>query len=158
MSLSPGNVDDVTKDLARGLKVIQSKEKEYRRREEYYRGDRREIITHPKLKRLLAQYGDAFRLNYAAVPCDAMMDRIDLMSLTTGDTAIDALLRERLWMPNSLDDDSDDIHLHASYLGDYYVVAEYIATEEEDEADSNDAKTASPAPTARRAPGSARSS
>src|SRR5437868_5079562 len=108
MSLAPESANDVLKDLARGLALIRDKQPLYHDREQYYRGERREVITHPRLQKMLDKYGDAFRLNYAAVPCDALMDRVDLMSLTTGDKGTDKLILDRLWEPNSLDDDADD--------------------------------------------------
>lgn len=138
MSLAPDKPDDVAQDLAKGLKLIQAKQPEYQRREEYYRGERHEVIAHPKLRTLLDRYGEAFGLNYAAVPCDALADRIDLISLTTGNTTLDNLLNTKLWVPNDLDDDADDIHLHAYYLGDYYLIAEYIGADDEQDADDDD--------------------
>src|SRR4051812_19813019 len=129
MSLAPRSDDptddlkDVIEDLGRGLKQLRTKRDEYEEREDYYHGRKREVITHPKLRTLLDRYGDAFRLNYAAVPADALSDRVDLKGLTTGDEALDRVLRERLWEPNGLEDDADDYHLHAFYLGDYYVIA-----------------------------------
>jgi hypothetical protein len=130
MSVAPDTPAEVLADLGRGLKAIRDKREMYGLREDYYLGKRKEVITHPKLERLLNKYGDAFRLNYAAVPCDALADRIDLQGLTTSDRRLDLFLRERLWEPNSLDDDADDYHLHAYYLGDYYVIAEYIGAED----------------------------
>jgi hypothetical protein len=139
MSLSPGNADEVLKDLARGLKKLHDGLPEYEKRERYYQGRQREVIAHPKLRTLLDRYGDAFRLNYAAVPCDAIADRIDLTGLTTTDPALDRILHERLWEPNALQDDADDWHLHAYYLGDYYVIAEYIDSADADFDDEDDA-------------------
>lgn len=141
MSLAPDTVADVFVDFARGLKKIKDGRPTYEEREQYYQGKRSEVITHPRLKRILDRYGDAFRLNYAAVPCDALADRIDLQSLTTGDDRLDLFLRERLWEPNSLDDDADDYHLHAYYLGDYYVIAEAIDSEEDDVDEDDDDET-----------------
>src|SRR4051812_33267273 len=114
MSLAPDTVEDVATDLARGLKLIQAKSPEYRRREEYYQGERKELILHPKLRCVLEKYGHAFHLKFAYVPCDELMDRVVIMSLTAQDARIDTILRSRLWEPNSLDDDADDNLLHAS--------------------------------------------
>lgn len=144
MSLAPDEAADVLKDLGRGLKAIRDKRDEYEDREHQYRGTKKEVITHPKLRTMLDRYGDAFRLNYAAVPVDALADRVDLQGLTTGDTGLDKILRERLWEANSLEDDSDDYHLHAFYLGDYYVIAELIDSEEvdiDDDEDANEGET-----------------
>jgi hypothetical protein len=139
MSVAPDTPAEVLSDLGRGLKAIRDKREEYGRREDYYLGKRKEVITHPKLRTLLDRYGDAFRLNYAAVPVDALADRIDLQGLTTNDPRLDAVLHERLWAANSLDDDADDIHLHAYYLGDYYLIAELIDSEDDDVDDDEDA-------------------
>jgi hypothetical protein len=138
MSVAPDTAAEVLADLGRGLKAIRDKRPEYEKREQYYQGRRAEVITHPKLRTLLDRYGDAFHLNYAAVPCDSLADRVDLQGLTTNDPRLDALLHQRLWVANSLDDDADDIHLHAYYLGDYYVIAEYIDSEEDDVDDDED--------------------
>lgn len=126
---SMGNMPDVDNaalldDLGDALAFLADHEPEYQRRQNYYDGNIKEIITHPDIEKLLARYSDEFRLNYAAVPADAINDRIDLAGVVVPeDDTLTAKLRDDLWTPNQLDDDADDYHLKACYLGDYYAIS-----------------------------------
>lgn len=122
MADAPENMDDVVADLERGLGDLDKHRETYELRERYDEGKVDELIAHPALKALLAKYSERFRLNYAAVPVDARVDRLDLHALRTGDQTADDRLQADLWDANELDDDADDYHRKACALGDYYVV------------------------------------
>lgn len=136
MAKSPDDEDDVRKDLQRALKELDNSIAEYEKRQSYYDGVVGEFIAHPTLKALLAKYGEGFGLNYACIPADALIDRVDLQGLRTGDKATDDKLKKDLWDANDLDDGADDFHLKAAYLGDYYAIEWPRPAEEDDDTDS----------------------
>lgn len=122
MATSP---DDPTRDFQRTLLLIGDRRPEYQRRSNYYHGRNTEVIAHPQLERLLEHYGDGthFGLTYCAVPVDALMDRVDLTGLTVpDDDEATKRLKAAFWDENDLDDDADDYHTKAGYLGDYYAL------------------------------------
>jgi hypothetical protein len=133
MANSPTDPDRVKLDLERALRELVDNLDEYQKRQEYYDGKVGEIIAHPALHRLLAKYGEGFQLNYAGIPADALVDRIDLQALKTGDKTLDDRIESELWGPNDLDDDADDFHLKAAYLGDYYAITWPRPADEDDD-------------------------
>lgn len=135
MAKAPSDDNDALKsDLGRALGELIDKAPEYQKRQERYDGLQGEVIAHPDLKALLEKYaGDNFRLSIAAVPADVIADRVDLQALTANDDTIDKALATLLWEPNELDDDADDFHLKAAYLGDYYAIAWPQPTEDDDD-------------------------
>lgn len=133
MSASPDDSTAILADLKTGLARIEGMRDEYERRKAFLEGDVAEVFVHRRLKRLLGAYSDAFKLNYAAVPVDALDDRIDLSSLTVAeDEALTARLKSDLWEFNDLDDDADAWHRNALGLGDFYAVG-WPADDEDDE-------------------------
>lgn len=132
MADAPESFTDVMRDLERGLDALDEHHGTYLERSNYLEGKVPEVILHPALARKLGKYAEHFRLNYAAVPVDALSDRIDLSSLsvTSGqgdaqatDEALTARLNAEVWDHNDLDDDADEYHRNALGLGDYYVIA-----------------------------------
>lgn len=145
MAIKAPDVDDEKRlraDLERALGELIDRAPDYQKRQDRYEGVQAEVIAHPALEKLLSRYaGDNFRITIAAVPADALCDRIDLSGLSAGDEAIDKALKAQLWEPNELDDDADDFHLKASYLGDYYAIAWPKPTDDDD--DGSDANAQS---------------
>lgn len=119
----PESNAEITDDLARALGELDEHAGEYQRRRDFYDGKVEEFIAHPMLARMLNAYAKPFNLNYAAVPVDALMDRVDLSSLAiTGGGDLSARLKADFWDANELSDDADDYHSKAAYFGDYYAL------------------------------------
>lgn len=125
MADSPDDLDAVRKHFAKTVNMIADKRETYAEREAYYRGTNGEVMASELLERAIGRYGNGkhFGLTYAAVPVDALMDRVDLSGLVVvDDEATSKRLKEALWDENDLDDEADDFHTKAGYLGDYYVL------------------------------------
>jgi hypothetical protein len=125
MAASPTDPELIRRDFAKAFHLMHDKREEYGRRERYYKGTNTEVVATKQLELLLERYGNGqhFGLTYAAVPVDALIDRCDLTALTVeNDDASTKKLKEAFWDENDLDDDADDYHVKAAYLGDYYAL------------------------------------
>jgi hypothetical protein len=123
MTLAPDNIDDVRRDLGRGLDLIASKREDYLEARDYYVGMRAEIAASKKVRKLIDQSGNPHPVSLAHIPVDALMDKVELSSLKASDTQADALLTA-LWDSADLEDEADDWHRKAGYFGDYYVIVD----------------------------------
>jgi hypothetical protein len=131
MSLAPDTRAEIDADLAAALKELLDHAPEYETRSSYYHGKVDEVVVHEAVAKAMALYKDKFRFNYAGIPADALADRLDLQGLRASKESINAKITELLWDANDLDDEADDYHLHANYLGDFYVIT-WPAEEEVD--------------------------
>lgn len=131
-------------DLERGLRALASSAEAYQVGESYYTGTVKEYFSSPKIRALLKESGSSFRLNFASIPVDARVNRIEVASavVLSGDggssEALTKILREKVIEANDLDEDLQDFFRKSAYFGDYYVLVEAPEDEEGETPDSVD--------------------
>lgn len=123
MTDAPLTLDDVRRDLARALKLIEDMRPEYERRQAMYNGTAREYATSPALRSIIDKSAEAHPLGFAHIPCDAVVDKATFQGFTAADDATKARLSE---IVDALDltDDLDDWHTKLGYFGDYYAIVD----------------------------------
>jgi hypothetical protein len=103
------------------LEAIDDAAPAYHRAEAYYEGDIPEFFASVRLRRAMARTGVAFRFNFAAIPVDAVVERLKLAAVTSADTATDTALNE-IWLRNKMALQSRQIIRRACEFGDAYVI------------------------------------
>jgi hypothetical protein len=117
-----GESDLSLDELIQGFTEMSGKHKKnYDIAEEYYEGTRPEFFASIKYKRALQRTGTTFRLNYAKTPVDALVDRLEINGIVTGDNYALAVL-EAFWEENQMDLESMELHKRACEFGDAYVL------------------------------------
>jgi len=117
-------VSIATDDLMEAVREIQEHYDDYEIAEQYYKGDVPEIICNPKLRRIMEQYGEAYKFNLAKTPVNAVADRLTIQSLQVrgeNETA-NNVLRE-IWDGNRMKRQSAEVNLKSCEFGDFYLFA-----------------------------------
>lgn len=110
-------------DLMYGLSALAENFDDYQLASDYYEGCPDELIGNPELRRLLTQggYGERFRINLAKTPVDALLNKVQISSITTdseaGDAALNALREDNLMVLQE-----GEVHRRTFEFGDYYVM------------------------------------
>jgi hypothetical protein len=108
-------------DLMTGLRELHGSKGDYLQAEEYYEGRAPEQFASVRLRRALARTGTSFKFNFARIPVDAVVDRLELNSLTSTDKQANLALQE-LWDDNQLDLEAPNVHRRAEEFGDAYLI------------------------------------
>jgi hypothetical protein len=108
-------------DLMNGLAALTAATPDYERAAAYYEDRVPEFFASIRLRRAMARSGIGFRFNLAAVPVDAVVERLKLAAVTCTDPAGDAALRE-LWLRNKIALQSRQWIRRACEFGDAYVI------------------------------------
>lgn len=143
MTNAPLSLDDVRRDLARALKLIDDMAPEYERRRAMYDGTAREYATSPTLRSIIDKSAEAHPLGFAHIPCDAVTDK----AAFRGFTATEAAAADRLAAivdELALGDEVDDWHAKLGYFGDYYAIVDPLDETEAGAATSLRASGSSP--------------
>ena len=128
MADAPDNLADLRRDLGRALALMRDKEPEYTKAREYYDGKRAEIAGSRVEQRIIDQ-SKATPISFAHVPVDAVVDKVELASITATGSASAVL---EAWMDaNDIDDEAHDWILNAGIFGDYYVVTDPTGLDED---------------------------
>ncbi len=114
------DLDDVLRDLKRGLTDLANATPTYVDAEAYYRGDDPELFISDVLRRHLRDEIAAFRLNLAAVPVDSVMDRLFIASFVSQDADTQAEIA-RILAENEVWSWSNDAMRDGEMYGDEYV-------------------------------------
>lgn len=110
-------------DLSRGLKSLHDAEAAYLEAEDYYTGEVDEFFSNPKIKQALSKLDSRFRLNFAPIPVDKLVDRQNPGALTVpANDALTTILHERFWEANDIDGELDGWLRQAAKFGDYYLL------------------------------------
>jgi hypothetical protein len=126
---APDNLDDLRRDLGRALSLITERAPGYAKAREYYDGTRAEIGGSRVADAIIAQ-SKATPISFAHVPVDVVVEKVELVGLTAAETAAAAALEA--WADaNDVDDEADDWILKAGYFGDYYVVSDPKAQDDD---------------------------
>ncbi|MFF1944299.1 phage portal protein [Rhodococcus qingshengii] len=78
------NLDDklveynLENDLALAVQAILDRQQEYETAEKYYKGEVDEVFASPSVRRALSKIGSDFRINFAAMPVDAVAARLEI--------------------------------------------------------------------------------
>ncbi|MDI9916903.1 phage portal protein [Rhodococcus sp. IEGM 1379] len=65
-------------DLALAVQTILDRQQEYEKAEKYYKGEVDEVFASPSVRRALSKIGSDFRINFAAMPVDAVAARLEI--------------------------------------------------------------------------------
>lgn len=65
-------------DLALAVQAILDRQQEYETAEKYYKGEVDEVFASPSVRRALSKIGSGFRINFAAMPVDAVAARLEI--------------------------------------------------------------------------------
>lgn len=115
------DLGDGLDDLMAGIEALDAATPSYRRAEQYYTGDVPEFFASVRLRRAMMRTGAAFRFNFAAIPVDAVVERLKLAAVTSTDPATDTALTD-LWERNKLALQSRQVLRRACEFGDAYVM------------------------------------
>lgn len=108
--------------LLAALEELDDANEHYERARQYYEGEVPEYFASPRLRRAMMRTGIAFRFNFAKVPVDAVVERLQLAAVTCAtDAAADNTLRD-IWLRNKIPLQSRQILLRACEFGDAYVM------------------------------------
>lgn len=116
-------------DIATLLAQIFAAEPGYREARTYSRGRKNEVWASPAIANKLGRSANRYRVNIARRPIDAVLDRIELLSVsvvaangTGSDDALTRTLKTEVWDANKLDLELDDALDKAETFGDSYLV------------------------------------
>jgi hypothetical protein len=129
-------------DLMQGLRELRDAHEDYELAELYYEGRNEELFATPQLARALRAYEARYRLRFARVPVDEVVNRLEIAAVTIvddepaaendGDPAAgeDEDLSQRLQDDvrdrNDMEIEEDLIHLKTCMFGDAYLIASPI--------------------------------
>lgn len=110
-------------DLMRGVKAILDNKEDYQEALDYYTGDVQEHFANARMRRLLQNTGEAYRINLAKTPVDVVADRLTISAITVpqSDDLTNAL-QERVWDANNLLMAAPAIMRKTLAFGDGYVM------------------------------------
>lgn len=106
-------------DLQLAVDTIEGRQKELIKAERYYNGDVDEVFASPKLRRALQRTGTSFRINFARVPVDAVLNRLEISTVHVGDSLAREII-ETTWVNNELDMEVNEVHRSALIYGDSF--------------------------------------
>jgi hypothetical protein len=108
--------------LLDALDALDEANDDYEQARRYYEGTVPEYFASPRLRRAMMRTGIAFRFNFAKVPVDAVVERLQLAAVTCAtDSAADAALRD-IWLRNKIALQSRQFIRRACEFGDAYVM------------------------------------
>jgi hypothetical protein len=122
MANAPDELDAVISDLAQGLKLITERAPEYIKGRDYYEGKAKEVSANALIQKLLNESAEAHPVTLANIPVDALLDKVELSSLTVPTDDRASKILEAILDENDVEDEADDWHHKAGYYGDYYAI------------------------------------
>jgi len=111
----------INHDLKRGIDEIAASRDEYDRAETYYKGRQQEIHASRALAKIFRADVHRFNVNFSARPVDAVLDRLEVTTVTAMPSSANSVLTTALWTDNSLDEEIPEILKSAAMFGDAYV-------------------------------------
>lgn len=106
-------------DLEAAVDLLQERQSTLVKAQKYYDGDVKEVFASPKLRRALERTGTQFRINFARVPVDAVLNRLNISTVHVGDELARTLI-EQVWINNEMDLEINEVHRNALIYGDAY--------------------------------------
>lgn len=121
MTDAPETLNDLRKDLKRGLDVIDDRRDDYITGRDMYDGTRAEVAASKYVRKIINQNAEAFPVSLAHIPVDVIVNMIELTDLDVDDKNVAKVLAV-VTEANDLDDGAEDWLRKAAYFGDYYVI------------------------------------
>jgi hypothetical protein len=109
-------------DLIRGIRALGDAHEDYRRAEQYYEGDPEEFFANVKLRRLLADMGERYKINMAKKVVDVPAKRLRVNSFSVPDDDAATAAIEEIADANDLDLHGPNFARRALEYGDAYAV------------------------------------
>ena len=129
MADAPDNLDDLRRDLARAIAIIEKKTPEYVKARNMYDGKAKEV-TGSRLEERIVEQARRTPISFAHIPVDVIAEKVELASLTASEGPAKRILET--WADaNDLDDESEDWIRRACIFGDYYVVTDPTGLDED---------------------------
>jgi hypothetical protein len=109
-------------DLMYGCEQLEEARPFYEEADRFYAGTQAEAFASPRIARLVRNSTGKIRTNFANVPVDVVVDRLEINSIVGADDAATQLW-QRVWDDNLLGLEAPEIHRTAGKYGDAYVIA-----------------------------------
>jgi hypothetical protein len=94
----------------------------YAEAQAFYEGTAPEVMTSRRLRELLGNTGQQFRINYARTPVDVLVERTMIQGIMCKDAG-QRTQCETVWSDNELGLEAKDLHRRAYEFGDAYLIA-----------------------------------
>lgn len=114
--------------ITSALQVMNAALPAYVEAQEMYDGNAPEIHANIYIRKALRSTGEKFRVNWAKTAVDAVLNRLEISSITSPDDEATRII-EKAWKDNRLGLHARDIHKSALEFGDTYVIA-WVGDEE----------------------------
>jgi hypothetical protein len=114
-------------DLTEAVVGIKNAAPKYELARDYYRGDKSEVFANPKLRRLLGESADEYKVNLAKVPVNTVLNGLEVTSVQVpggegSDKSLTTILVDDVWVPNEMDSYVPDWLREIGYQGDSYLI------------------------------------
>lgn len=126
---APDDFETIATHVKRAQGVMSARHDDYVKGREYYDGTRAEVAASAAVRTIIQRSAEAVPLNFAHIPVDAVVDKVDFGGVTSKEERARAALEE-LADNNDLDVEIDDWTLKAGFYGDYYVIVDPTLEEE----------------------------
>jgi len=112
-----------TEDLLDAYHELCEERPKYAKAQAYYDGDVEEIFASDKVAKMLAKsnLGELDEVNFARIPVDAVVNRLDITSITVDEPQADADILD-LITRNELEEEGPGLHSRACSQGDAYLM------------------------------------
>lgn len=109
-------------ELTEALRLMEVAQDAYTEAGNMYDGVVDEVLASEKLRDVLGDDAQRFRINYARTPVDVLLERTKIQGWTVSNTQQLAAI-EQVWADNELGIEAKDVHLKAFEYGDGYLIA-----------------------------------
>jgi hypothetical protein len=115
-------------DLDYAVKEINDARPAYETADEYFRGVVGEVFASPKIKRLLGESAEQYKVNLAKKAVTAVLNGLEITTVMVPnaqgkpDEKLTQILQKDVWEANQLDMYAPDIHREVGKEGDAYVI------------------------------------
>jgi hypothetical protein len=108
-------------DLWAGIEALQEARPSYVEAAAFYEDEVPEVFASARFRRAVERTGIAFGINFIATVVDAVVDRLDLATVTSPDRA-QAEALQVIWDNNTMELEAPEVHRKASEFGDAYLI------------------------------------
>lgn len=139
MTNAPDSLDTLRKHAATAMAVIAERTDGYVEGREFYDGTRAEVGASSAIRKLIRKTNkDKHSIPIAAIPVDALMDKVELQGFSVEGNDDATELLASVLDGNNFEEESDDWQRQAGYFGDYYVVVTPTELDESGTASASD--------------------
>lgn len=109
-------------DVKAALAALRAARPDYDLARKMYDGQVDEVLLNARLRRLFADSGRSFKINYARTPVDVMVERTVVQGITASTPSAQTVLDQN-WADNELGIEAKDGHRRAYEFGDAFLIA-----------------------------------